>query len=195
MGNRSRGTLPTPDIGHWPTCRTSKATGKGHKLRSRADANQKNPSPWISLSPFMVETQRLTATCAQTGWRTSTVWKAYSAADTWTGCFFCLLWSFHIAQQTHGARPNTFQIYKYGATQICLTPRRTPSVTPRCGSSTSFVPPPATRREQMEKRADAGGGLLTVRGWRVRGGEFSSTCWNISLLSLSVEHFTIDLAE
>lgn len=38
-------------------------------------------------------------------------------------------------------------------------------------------------------------GLLMVPGWQGRGARLSSTRWNISLLSLSAEHFTIDLPE
>lgn len=61
---------------------------------------------------------------------------------------------------------------------ICLTPHRTSSTSPRCscGGGTSFVPPPAMHREQMENPVYTSGGLVTVQGWQVRGGGFSSTC-------------------
>lgn len=48
MGNRSRETPLTPDTAHWPPCRPSKATGKGHKPTSLAGVIKKKA---LTLDP------------------------------------------------------------------------------------------------------------------------------------------------
>lgn len=160
----------SPDMSHqslthvWPP----KATGKGHKWRSPAGVNQKTHhlgstfhfSWWIRWNS------------QQTGLKWADthpqIWKAYSAAGIWTGCFFHLLWSHRSAHQTHRLdqtllqltdteppgveQPGSFPQMAAEKLLICPAPPRASSVTPRC-SCTTFVPPPAMLRARMENRA------------------------------------------
>lgn len=211
MGNRSRETLLTPGTSQSSTCGLAKATGKEHKQSGPVGENLKKP--YHLRSQFHLSWRKC-RNSQQGGFKWANThpqtWKTSSTAEIWTGCFSCWLWSFLTVQQMHQMLSTSTPLEPLRCVLEWSSQAYFP---PGCWRSYQFVwfltgfpaqpqgaaAPPLCHHQRAQraqgKQSSRLPGLLMVRGCKDRGGRLSSTRWNISLLSLSAEHFTIDLPE